>query len=1075
MKRLMQRAAAAALSVGMLGLLGCAQAAREVADDPTLAIVGATVLPMTGARPITNAVVLVAGDRIQAVGPVESVPIPAGAQVIEAEGRYLVPGLVDMHAHLPPDSGEPGSSGWRQLSLMVANGVTTARGMAGQPGHPALRDAILTEDRIAPTLYVASPALHQGNTTDIDAALAQVRAAKDAGYDLIKSHHIEDPSVWQAIQEEARRLGMPVAGHLASTIELETALRAGQQIEHLDGYLMALLPEDSPARQMPFGQIPPPPVMQAIDADRIAGVAQQVAELNGWNVPTLALFEKIADTETPTDTLRARPEMKTAAPAALDQWAAQRSQLLAAGIMQAVGPAFVDLRRQIVAALQDAGAGIMAGSDTPQAFHLSGYGLHEELAALQRAGLTPLEALATATRQPRQYLASLPNHGSAAGRRADLGIIARGERADLVLLVADPSQDVAATRQIEAVVLRGRWLDRDALDQLVAEVEASVAPVATAAAGTAILVRHGAVDPGGSDPALSDIGHQQAAALARRFADLQPRAVYATPTRRARETAAPLAAAAGVAVTDYHPGQLPMLAEAIRREGGNVVVVGHSNTTPLLVEMLGGEPGAPIAEHEFDRIYAVTLQTGDTRIERPSASGATIAPCTLPGVAPPVRCGVVKVPESTGPGRMLEVHFAVLRATDQARLPPLLVAPGGPGLGGVQSAGGIAQLFAAFRADRDILLMDQRGTGASNRLDCELPTDLAGAIASLSSQDHADVVACRDQLSQRADLAAYTTTRAVEDLDRIRHALGHDRIDIFGMSYGTRVATEYARLFPDHLRAMVIRAPAPAAMQLPLHTPRDAQQSLERVIAACQAQPACAAAYPELASDVATILDQLAAGPVSVTVTDPRTGQPVTTAYGPEAFGSTMFFLLYIPEYYRQMPALVHAAATGDYQPLVQTVAPLIVGTLDQVAWGLRWSVICNEDVARIDRSRVAELTRGTFFGDTPIAGDTAACDLWPDATVDPGFFEPPSTDHPVLIISGTMDPVAPPRWGEHMARTLDNVLHLPIEGASHLPVFPGCTAGLVEQFLNDAQLASLDSTCAAEPQVPPFLVRSTP
>lgn len=1058
---------------GLLLISACAGSLQS-GKSTSIAITGATIISMDGGGRIEDGVVIMEGDRIAAVGTREETAVPANARRIDATGKFLVPGLVDMHTHLPQEPGVAGDATWRQLRLMVANGVTTARSMSGHASHPQIRDAILSQDLLAPVLYVAAPAMHQGNTPDTATAAAKVQAAKADGFDLIKSHHIEDPEVWRAVQATSQRLEIPTAGHLVSTVSLEEAIRAGQQIEHLDGYFAALLPKDSPARDIAFGQIPPPPVMQAIDRKRIDDVAQRVAELNGWTVPTVAVFESIADTETAIDTLRTQPEMKYAPAAALDQWAARREQLLGMGIMQSIGEEFVAARRDIVRALDSAGAGIMAGSDTPQEVHMSGFGLHTELAALEAAGLSPLAALATATSNPRRYFESLPGKGSASARSADFGIIAPGNRADLLLLNADPSKDIHATRAIDSVILRGRLLDRAALDGLLKSVSDSITAAVEVEGkpGEVLLVRHAAAESHDGDSGLSDAGREQARRFAQQFADFGADIVMATPTRRARETAGIIAASIGARVEEYHPGQLDQLAATLRKDGGKIIVVGHSNTTPTLVRMLGGEAGSAIAADEYDRVYRVSLPSGATTLHQPSAWDARVEPCRLPGIGSGVRCGAITVAEKeTGNTRKIDVHFAVLPATGEVKLPPLIIAPGGPGLGGKQSGAGVAQLFESFRTDRDLWLIDQRGTGESNRLDCELPTDLAAAIASLSSKDTASIMECRDRLAQQADLGAYTTPVAVRDMEKIRQVLGAKQVDIFGMSYGTRIATEFARQFPEHVRALVIRSPAPPAMQLPLFTPRDAEQSVQRVIGLCGEEPACAAAFPDIGGDVQKVLRRLDAGPVDVTVVDPRSGQPVETKFTRDAFGSVMFFLLYIPEYYRQMPALVHAAANGNFEPMVQSVAPLIVGTLDQVAWGMRWSVICNEDVARIDHSKVRELSRNTFFGDAPIAAELHACDLWPDATVEKEYFEPPQLEQPVLVISGTVDPVAPPVWGEYLLDTLENAVHLPVTGASHLPVFPGCTKQLTLEFLAQGSLNDLDTQCAEQRQVPAFVV----
>jgi imidazolonepropionase-like amidohydrolase len=447
-------------------------------DSDVTAFVDVTVVPMTGApgdeTTQPGQTVLVAGDRITAVGPAGEVEIPAGARVIDGAGRTLIPGLVDMHAHLPPVPADKGDASWRTLRLLLAHGVTTARSLAGHPSHPEIRDRVAAGEILGPTLYVAAPALHDGNTATPGAAREAVRRAESQGFDLIKSHHLTNPEVWAAVQDEARAQELPVSGHVSHQVGLERALEAGQQIEHLDGYLAALLPpgSDEAATANQWGQVPPAPVLEAVDMDRLPSLARQVAASGAWNGPTLALFEKLADTETSTETLRTAPEMRWVPTAALDQWTGQRGQMAAAfgGL-----DGFVEMRREIVLALHRAGAPLLAGSDTTQLFHLAGPGLHEEIAAFRAAGLPAAAALRTATAAPADYLDALADHGSATGRAADFGRIAPGLRADLVLLRGNPLEEIAATREIDGVMVRGRWLDRQELDGLLDEVEAAAA------------------------------------------------------------------------------------------------------------------------------------------------------------------------------------------------------------------------------------------------------------------------------------------------------------------------------------------------------------------------------------------------------------------------------------------------------------------------------------------------------------------------------------------------------------------------------------------------------------------------
>jgi imidazolonepropionase-like amidohydrolase len=464
---------------GVAGLAASATLARAAlaqSGAAPLAIVGADVLPMTGRERLTDQTVIVSGDRIIAVGLRSRLRVPAGARTIPARGMTLMPGLVDMHVHLAPVPGQPGDAAQRAMAVMLAHGVTTARSMAGSPNNLLARSAVEAGQLAGPRLYVAAPALHVNSASSAAAARAAVQQARTAGYDLIKSHHITDPTIWQAVQSEARAQGLPTAGHVTNEIGIERAAAAGQQIEHLDGVFLALMPAEAAERSVEFAQIPPPPVIEAAvrGAPRtLPALARRLAGARSWHVPTLALFEKIVDTGNDTGALRARPEMRFVPEGALTQWANQRAQFAAqSGYTPQMAERFRTLRRQVVLALHRAGVPIMAGSDTAQFFHLWGPGLIEEVDALAAAGLTPMEALRSATVVPRDYFRSLPRGGSAQGRPADFGTVEAGARADLLLLRGDPSRSLSALRQVQAVVAAGVLHDRVTLDAMLERVAA---------------------------------------------------------------------------------------------------------------------------------------------------------------------------------------------------------------------------------------------------------------------------------------------------------------------------------------------------------------------------------------------------------------------------------------------------------------------------------------------------------------------------------------------------------------------------------------------------------------------------
>lgn len=440
--------------------------------QPVTAIIGADVLPMTGPERLSDQIVLIQGDRITAIGPRASVRVPEGARRIEARGMTLMPGLVDMHVHLAPTPGQPGDAAQRALAVMLAHGITTVRGMAGSPANLTVRAAIEAGTLAGPRLYAASPPLNVNSVTSPEAARAAVAAARAAGYDLIKSHHLTDVPTWQAVQEEARARGLPVAGHVTNEIGLDRALAANEEVEHLDGALFALLPDNAPERQLQFGQIPPPPVLAMLNSltdARLDALARRVAAAHSWQVPTLALFERIADVSTPVEQLRARPEMRYVPDPVLAQWAQQAGQLAQAGFTAENGADFIRIRRRITAAFHRAGVPLMAGSDTAQSFHLWGPGLIAEVEALHAAGLSNMDALRSATLVPRDYFRSLANGGSALGWRAEFGTVEPGARADLILLRGDPSRDLAALRRLDTVIAAGRVHDRADLDHLLEE------------------------------------------------------------------------------------------------------------------------------------------------------------------------------------------------------------------------------------------------------------------------------------------------------------------------------------------------------------------------------------------------------------------------------------------------------------------------------------------------------------------------------------------------------------------------------------------------------------------------------
>ncbi len=432
------------------------------------------VVTMTARGTLKNQLVVVNNGRIETVTDSLDVSTLGKERVVECEGKkWLIPGLSDMHVHFPPEPGNEGDAAWRAATLLVANGVTTARGMIGSKPNLEMRQKLAAGELVGPWCYFASPPLNVQSAKSPEQAREKVRFFKGEGFDLIKAHRLVVPEVFEALHEEAAAQGIAVAGHVDNEVGLERAYQAKMQIEHLDGMLGALVPE---GLRETFVQMPHGEVKEQADLGRVGVVVQEMKAAGVWATPTLALFEMIADVKTPTAELVARPENKYILPKALTQWGMQRDHNRAEGPFaeRGLGDWFTATRARMVKEMKEQGVPMMAGSDSPQFFLVTGFALHDELGALVRAGLTPLEALHAATAAPAEYLRGLPGQGSGVGVAPDFGRVEVGLRGDLVLLGDDPTRDISATRKIEGVVVRGKWLDRAALDGLLAEVVKSV-------------------------------------------------------------------------------------------------------------------------------------------------------------------------------------------------------------------------------------------------------------------------------------------------------------------------------------------------------------------------------------------------------------------------------------------------------------------------------------------------------------------------------------------------------------------------------------------------------------------------
>ena len=424
--------------------------ATPVANAGSAAFVNVNVVPMNIETIVPGQTVVVADGFIVSIGDVDVVPVPEDAVVVDGTDRYLMPGLTEMHAHVPDAAADDLD---RIFTLFVANGVTTARSMLGRRSHLHLRQEILEAHVFGPRLITSGPSLNGNSVTGAADAGRKVRAQHAAGYDFIKLHPGLSADEFFAIAEAANELGMPFAGHVPVAVGVQGALRAGMAtIDHLDGYLASLLPakHDTSGGYGGFFD-----VLLADEAitDKIAGIAAETARAGTWNVVTQSLFEHRVSQISPEE-LRNRPEMQYMPRATVRRWAATKErQLNERGFNADVAARAIEIRRMIIFALHEAGAGLLLGSDAPQVFNVPGFSLHQELEFLVLAGLTPFEALQSGTTAVAAFLG------------INTGEVSVGREADLVLLDANPLSDITNSHRIHGVMLRGAWYSPKELER----------------------------------------------------------------------------------------------------------------------------------------------------------------------------------------------------------------------------------------------------------------------------------------------------------------------------------------------------------------------------------------------------------------------------------------------------------------------------------------------------------------------------------------------------------------------------------------------------------------------------------
>ncbi len=449
-----------------------------------------------------------------------------------------------------------------------------------------------------------------------------------------------------------------------------------------------------------------------------------------------------------------------------------------------------------------------------------------------------------------------------------------------------------------------------------------------------------------------------------------------------------------------------------------------------------------------------------------------LASCRLPGGVMG-QCGTLTVLENRelSSGRTIDLDIAVLPATGSSSViqpEPLFLLAGGPGQAATEAYPLAAYLFEEVNRTRDIVLVDQRGTGDSNGLDCEnledesLPEDMPDEEAIALLED------CRVALAERADLTQYTTDRFIEDLEEVRAALDYDTINLYGASYGSRAALAYMRRHPERIRSAVLDAVAGPDLVLFRDMPRDGQRAFDLLFDRCEADAACSEAFPDVRAEYDALLARLDEER-PITVIHPLTNEPLSFLMDRQRLSQYIFNILYSPELHSLLPLLIHHThETDDFTPLVVQALALSDGA--GVYPGLLYAVACSEDAPLIDPAAAGAIAQDSSFASL-VDNFAAICATWPRAEVADDLRQPLTSDVPTLLLSGSADPVTPPDYAETVAQTLTNSRHLVVPGFAHGVLSAGCVPRLVAQFINDGGAAELDAACLDELEPPPFFV----
>jgi pimeloyl-ACP methyl ester carboxylesterase len=452
-----------------------------------------------------------------------------------------------------------------------------------------------------------------------------------------------------------------------------------------------------------------------------------------------------------------------------------------------------------------------------------------------------------------------------------------------------------------------------------------------------------------------------------------------------------------------------------------------------------------------------------------------LQPCGQAGLTKDALCGQSEVFEdrARNAGRKIKLNVMVLPAlVDKPAPDPIFYFQGGPGGAATSVAG--AWIMARKHRTRDVVLVDQRGTGKSNPLQCNVRGDLDDMRGYFGEAMTIDAVrACRAELEKNADLRLYTTTIAMADIDEVRTALGYDKINVEGGSYGSTAALSYLNLYPQHVRTVTISGVAPPNNTLLLNFAAGVEHALNRLFDDCAGEEKCHAAFPDLRKDWATVVDNVTKAPVTFASLNAVTRQKQQITMTRAGFGESVRHMLYQPNLMSIMPLMIHQMSGGDYTQFAY-YAFQVQRALDlALARGMQLSVLCAEDVPFIKESEIDPATKGTFYGGERARLYLKACEQWPHGDMPAKFRQSIKSDIPVLILSGELDPVTPPNVATPLLKGLPNGRQVIMKNATHNSY--ECSEKLARDFIEKGTAKDLDTSCVEDIKRLPFLTALTP